>query len=102
MLRAWRSRVERTLDANLLRCALAGGFAESRVLEEHGRRMISADFTPGAPNHIFLKDLRAAVDEAAAIGADVPITRQILSFYEQLVDDRLEKLDHSSIILRYR
>lgn len=46
------------LDPGQVREALMGGFAESRVLLEHGRRMVEEDFTPGGSIAVFSKDLR--------------------------------------------
>ena len=49
--------------------ALAGGHADSRVLQEHGRRMIKRDFRPGAPIRNFVKDLDTVL---ATAGRDRP------------------------------
>ena len=46
------------VDAGLVREALRGGFAESRILELHGDRMVRRDFAPGGRSELQLKDVR--------------------------------------------
>jgi len=56
--------------------ALAGGHADSRVLQEHGRRMINRDFRPGAPIRNFVKDLNTVLATAEQIGLpQLPIVK---------------------------
>src|SRR5690606_8366833 len=47
------------LDAVQLLSILQGGFADSRILREHGQRIVQRSFEPGAANRVFLKDLEA-------------------------------------------
>ncbi|WP_417241079.1 NAD-binding protein [Celeribacter halophilus] len=42
--------------------AIRGGFAESRILELHGARMVQRNFVPGGPSRLQLKDLDAVMD----------------------------------------
>jgi 3-hydroxyisobutyrate dehydrogenase-like beta-hydroxyacid dehydrogenase len=46
------------VDPALVRQALLGGFAESRILNLHGDRMVRRDFTPGGRSTLQLKDVR--------------------------------------------
>src|SRR5205814_4747263 len=46
------------LDSAQVRKALLGGFAESRILDLHGARMVKRDFTPGGRATLQLKDVR--------------------------------------------
>lgn len=89
------------LDVETIRNALGGGFADSRVLREHGERMSRRDFTPGAPNTTFLKDLNIILDAAEGITADVSLTRHIHRSYKRLIEEGQGALDHSSLILNY-
>ena len=58
--------------------ALAGGHADSRVLQEHGRRMINRDFRPGAPIRNFVKDLDTVLATAEQIGLpQLPIVKAV-------------------------
>lgn len=89
------------LNLHALRKALSGGFADSRIVNEHGLRMADRNFAPGAPNSIFLKDIRAIEAVSSELGMDTPITRQAVDFYSHLVSAGLANLDHSSVICEY-
>jgi 2-hydroxy-3-oxopropionate reductase len=58
----------------LVREALLGGFAASRVLEVHGERVLSGNFVPGFTAALFAKDMRIAVDTLATSGVSGPVT----------------------------
>ena len=70
-------------DPAQVRAAIAGGFADSRVLQVHGARMVERDFAPRGRLAIQLKDLRNALATAADIGFSAPITQ----LFEQLYAD---------------
>lgn len=89
------------LDLHDLRQALRGGFADSRIVNEHGLRMADRNFAPGAPNSIFLKDIQAIEAVSSELGMDTPITRQAVNFYSHLVSAGLANHDHSSVICEY-
>jgi 2-hydroxy-3-oxopropionate reductase len=76
--------------------ALQGGFADSRILQEHGRRMLERDFAPGAANRVFLKDLNAISDAAARYRVELPATQLVRKQYQELVASGRGELDHSS------
>ncbi|TVP54251.1 MAG: NAD(P)-dependent oxidoreductase [Halomonadaceae bacterium] len=86
-------------DPVAVREALLGGFAGSRVLELHGQRMLARDFTPGAPARIQLKDLNMILAEAEAGGLTLPMSRQALKAFNNLVEQGHGELDHSSLLL---
>jgi 2-hydroxy-3-oxopropionate reductase len=50
------------VDPMKVRAALMGGFAQSRVLEVHGERMITGNWKPGFKAKLFKKDLGIAVN----------------------------------------
>ena len=58
------------LDPTLVQQALAGGFADSKVLQLHGTRMIARDYTPGGKARTHLKDLRMV----QALATDLDLT----------------------------
>ena len=72
------------IDPLRIREALAGGFADSRVLQIHGRRMVERDFVPGGHVRTFLKDLAAAHGIAAAHRLDLPVTSLAHRLFEEL------------------
>ncbi|MCC7032355.1 MAG: NAD(P)-dependent oxidoreductase [Acidobacteria bacterium] len=56
------------VDPMKVRAALLGGFAQSRVLEVHGERMITGNYTPGFKGKLFRKDLGIALTALAERG----------------------------------
>ena len=82
-----------------VREAIRGGFAESRVLEMHGARMLMRDFSPGAHATTQLKDLASALQAAAEVGLDLPLTREVHDLYQTFVREGGADLDHSALLL---
>jgi len=72
-------------DIAAVREALSGGFADSTVLQQHGRRMVERDFTPGGPAKYQLRDLQNAVAEAAAHGVGTPVTAAAMSMFDEMI-----------------
>ena len=83
-------------DAEAVRAALRGGFADSTVLQQHGARMSTRDFTPGAPSSLQLKDLDNVLAEAQ--GLDLPVVSHVRDRYLRYIND-LDgaALDHSGL-----
>lgn len=70
------------VDPARVREALLGGFAYSRILENHGSRMLDRNFKPGFKAWMHRKDLRIVLDEAQRLGLALPttaITAQMLN-----------------------
>lgn len=86
-------------DPAAVRAALMGGFADSRVLDLHGRRMAERDFVPGGPARFQLKDMRTAADFAESTGAHLTILPQLIEMYGALIDRQGTGLDVSAILL---
>jgi len=61
-------------DPAKVRAALLGGFAQSRILELHGERMIKHNFNPGFRIRLHQKDLNLALESARSIGLSLPNT----------------------------
>jgi 2-hydroxy-3-oxopropionate reductase len=80
--------------------ALAGGHADSRALQEHGRRMIDRTFRPGAPIRNFVKDLDTVLATAKEIGLPhLPIVKSVRDVFKELYDEGRQQWDHSAFIL---
>ncbi|MEI8155628.1 MAG: NAD(P)-dependent oxidoreductase [Burkholderiales bacterium] len=79
--------------------AITGGFADSRVLQVHGQRMVERDFTPRGRMSVQLKDLRNALSTAQEIGYDAPITALFEQLYAQSLDHGLADLDQSGLFV---
>lgn len=87
-------------DPAAVREALLGGFANSRILELHGQRMIDRAFNPGGTARVQLKDLRTILDTAAEEDLKLPLVQQAFDQYQQLVNNGLEEVDHSGLLLQ--
>lgn len=85
-------------DPVAVRQALLGGFAGSRILEQHGGRMIARDFTPGGPAKYQIKDTGVALDLARSLGLDLPGLTLADRLFRDLVDHGGADLDHSALI----
>jgi 2-hydroxy-3-oxopropionate reductase len=79
--------------------ALSGGHGDSRVLQEHGRRMIARDFRPGAPIRNFVKDLNTVLDTAATLKVRLPIVEAVRDVFQDLYDQGMSEHDHSAFLL---
>ncbi len=85
------------VDPARVREAIRGGFAESRILELHGARMVSGDFTPGARVATQAKDLRQAEALAADCGIALPALGLALELFEMLEEQGDGGLDHAAL-----
>ncbi|QCB45935.1 NAD(P)-dependent oxidoreductase [Hydrogenophaga sp. PAMC20947] len=86
-------------DMAKVREAIGGGFAESRVLQLHGQRMVERDFNKRAAVTVQLKDMRNALSTAKELGFDAPITGLFEQLFAQAVDHGLGDLDHSALFV---
>jgi 3-hydroxyisobutyrate dehydrogenase-like beta-hydroxyacid dehydrogenase len=85
------------IDPALLRQAMAGGFADSKVLQIHGARMAARAYVPGGRAVIHLKDLRHAQALARGAGLRLPHLDDVAARYERLVALGDGDLDHSAL-----
>jgi len=81
-----------------VREALMGGFADSRILELHGKRMVERAFTPGGKVTTQAKDMHQAADLAQALGLDLPALALNRDLYDRLIAQGDGALDHSALI----
>jgi 2-hydroxy-3-oxopropionate reductase len=79
--------------------AIRGGFAESRILDLHGQRMVDRHFEPGGPSRLQLKDLNAVAAMAETYGLTLPLTADIRQAFDDFVADGNGDLDHSALLL---
>lgn len=86
-------------DMGQVRQAITGGFADSRILQLHGQRMVERDFTPRARMGVQHKDLHNALTTAQELGFDAPITRQLQQLYTDAIAHGMENLDHSGLFM---
>ncbi|MEX1167510.1 MAG: NAD(P)-dependent oxidoreductase [Hydrogenophaga sp.] len=86
-------------DMAKVREAIGGGFAESRILQLHGQRMVERDFTKRAAVSVQLKDMRNALATAQSMHFEAPITGLFEQLFAQAADHGFADLDHSALFL---
>lgn len=86
-------------DMGKVKQAISGGFADSRILQVHGQRMVERDFAKRAAITVQLKDMRNALTTASEIGFDAPITGLFEQLFAQAADHGLADLDHSALFM---
>ncbi len=87
------------VDVAKVREALLGGFAYSRILENHGQRMLDRDFEPGFKAWMHQKDLRIVMEEAHRLGLMLPAAAATAQLFNAIVGSGLGERD-SIIALR--
>ena len=84
-------------NLNLIRDALMGGFANSKILEVHGRRMINGNYKPGFKSKLHLKDLDIALKIAKNLNINLKGTKYSRKLMHQSVIDKKQEKDSSVI-----
>ena len=77
--------------------ALSGGWADSKILQTHGKRMINKDFSPKGKTTTQLKDMTNIINAGKAVETHLPISSLIKEMYKDLVADGHGNTDHSSL-----
>ncbi len=90
------------VESSKVREALLGGFAESRILQLHGDRMVRRDFAPGGRSALQLKDVRLIYQLAQDVGLKSPTLDNCLHQWEHFVETLGNgNLDHSGLFKLY-
>ena len=84
-------------DPNKMIKALSGGWADSKVLQSHGKRMINKDFTPKGRTSVHLKDMNNILECANNYNTHLPISNLVKEMYKSLVENGHGETDHSSL-----
>lgn len=85
-------------DPAKVRNALLGGFADSRVLDLHGQRMVDRDFTTRGRTATHLKDLDNALDAARRLAFRAPVLEEVTRLFHSLATHEGDP-DHSALLL---
>jgi 2-hydroxy-3-oxopropionate reductase len=86
-------------DPVKVREALLGGFAQSRILDVHGQRMIKRTFNPGFRISLHQKDLNLALQTAKELGLSLPGTAIAQEMFNAVRAQNGSDLDHSAIVM---
>jgi len=79
--------------------ALSGGWADSKILRTHGKRMIDKDFSPKGKTFTHLKDMNNILDCANNFNTHLPISNLVKEMYKTLVENDHGDKDHSSLYM---
>lgn len=85
-------------NPSAVRKALRGGFAESRILEVHGQRMLDRNFMPGGQVKSQYKDMENILAAAADASISLPLAQMITNHYQSLIESS-PLADQSAILL---
>ena len=85
-------------DLALVRQAIQGGFADSKILDVHGQRMIDDSFIAGAHSTTQRKDMDEAIELAQSLGLNLPATTLNRDLYDQMIEAGHGNLDHAALI----
>lgn len=86
------------VDGGKVREALLGGFAASRILENHGERMLERNFRPGFKAWMHHKDMRIVLDEAQRLGLALPSTAAAAQMYAAMLGSGLGEEDSVAML----
>jgi 2-hydroxy-3-oxopropionate reductase len=89
------------VDPVVVREVLLGGFAQSRVLDAHGQRMLDRAFEPGFRAALHRKDLVNALDAARDASSPTPLTAAVEQLLAGLCAAGGSDLDHAALLLVY-
>lgn len=85
-------------DPAAVRAAIRGGFAESKILDVHGQRMLERNFVAGGQVKTQIKDQHNILAAAAAAGVTLPVTELVTQRYET-IEEMYPQADHSAALL---
>jgi len=85
-------------DASAVRTAIRGGFAESKILEMHGQRMLERNFVAGGQVKSQIKDMHNILAAAEAAHVTLPVTQLVTQRYETLATTH-STADHAAALL---
>ncbi len=90
------------VEPALLRRALRGGWADSRVLQEQGERMAARNYAPGGKVRTLVKDLELARELAVTHDLELPHLKSALCLFSALEEQGAGELDCAVVVDRLR
>jgi 2-hydroxy-3-oxopropionate reductase len=85
-------------DAAKVREALMGGFAGSKIMEVHGKRMLDNDFKPGFKVGLHQKDMRIVMETAHQLGVALPAAAMVTQHLNALMGTGDTNLDSAAVV----
>jgi 2-hydroxy-3-oxopropionate reductase len=87
------------VDVAKVRAALLGGFAQSKILDLHGQRILDRNFKPGFKVKLHRKDMNIALQTAKQLSVPLPASSIVAAQMDALIARGDAELDHSSLAL---
>jgi 2-hydroxy-3-oxopropionate reductase len=87
------------VDVAKVRSALLGGFAQSKILDLHGQRIIDRNFKPGFRIKLHRKDMNIALQTAKDLAVPLPGSAIVASQMDAMIAIKNGDLDHSALAL---
>jgi 2-hydroxy-3-oxopropionate reductase len=86
------------VDPTKVRQALLGGFAQSKILEAHGQKMLDRNFKPGFRIRLHEKDMKIALSTGSEYGVPLMVTSQVAQMMTAMKSMGNGDLDHSGLV----
>ncbi|MGB7947822.1 MAG: 2-hydroxy-3-oxopropionate reductase [Candidatus Binatia bacterium] len=86
------------VDPAKVRQALLGGFAQSKILEAHGQKMLERNFKPGFRIRLHEKDMKIALAAGSEYGVPLMVTSQVAQIMTAMKSMGNGDLDHSGLV----
>ena len=86
------------VDPAKVRQALLGGFAQSKILEAHGQKMLDRNFKPGFRIRLHEKDMKIALATGAEYGVPLMVTSQVAQMMTAMRSIGNDELDHAGLV----
>ena len=86
------------VDPAIIIKVLSGGYAQTRVMDVRGPKIIKGDFQPGFKSRFHYKDLNIIMDTARALNVPLPATAVAHELFCAMMAAGLGELDHSAVI----
>ncbi len=86
------------VDPAIIQKVLSGGYAQSRVADVRGPKVITGDFKPGFKGRFHFKDLNIIMKTGAEYGVSLPVTSVVYALFSSLMASGLGDLDHTAVI----
>jgi 2-hydroxy-3-oxopropionate reductase len=86
------------VDRGKVREALLGGFAYSKILENHGQRMLDRNFKPGFKSWMHEKDLNIVMQTAHELGLCLPGSAATAQMFNAMVGSGLGEEDSIAVL----
>lgn len=87
------------VDVAKVRTALLGGFAQSKILDLHGQRILDRNFKPGFKIKLHRKDMNIALQTARNLSVPLPASAIVASQMDAVLARGDGDLDHSALAL---